>query len=61
MPKAIVYVQGDAVDFQVGKEGITNLFTDKESGHLVVLSDEGIAEYAHPYTLYRDYAKKKEA
>lgn len=58
MPKAIVYVQGDVIDFSVGKDGVKNLFTDKESGCLVVLSDEGIAEYHHPFTLYRDYAKK---
>lgn len=59
MPKAIVYVAGDLVDLVVGKDGCKNLFTDKESGHLIVLTDEGIIEYAHPFTLYRDYAKKE--
>jgi len=57
MPKAIVIVNGELIEFAVGKDGVKNLFSDKETGGLVVLSDEGIATYNHPYTLYREYKK----
>jgi len=59
MPKALVYVNGDLVEFAGGKDGVKNLFTDKESGALIVLRDDGIAEYHHPFTLYRDYKKSE--